>query len=330
MKAVSVSKDEAESVRQNLLKKCALDRTRKLVKNGCFIEIPVMDSFSEEGFDLIEQKIPGFYVPRKTLGDFLDIALPEKEMLPSGWHILGDIIIVTVRKELDKRKKDIGKALLDLYPGCRTVLLDRGIIGQTRLPIREIIAGSGTETIHIENKCKFKIDAMKLMYSKGNLAERKRMSRSGKGEIVVDMFAGIGYFSIPMAVHSKPMKIIAIEINPESINYLRENIRLNKVENIIEPVAGDCSVVTPVGMADRVIMGYLDGYEYLEHGIRALKPGGILHYHEAVPEAVEKRPIERIFETAGQHGREAEIIGSRRIKKYAPGVWHLVVDARIR
>jgi tRNA wybutosine-synthesizing protein 2 len=144
------------------------------------------------------------------------------------------------------------------------------------------------------------------------------------------MFAGIGYFSIPMAVHSKPKKIMAIEINPESLNYLNENIRLNKVENIIEPVAGDCSIVTPCGIADRVIMGYLDGHEYLEHGIRALIPGGILHYHEAVPEAVEERPADRIVEAARQQGREVEIIASRRIKKYAPGVWHVVVDARVK
>ena len=83
------------------------------------------------------------------------------------------------------------------------------------------------------------------------------MSKLGKGEIVVDMFAGIGYFSIPMAVHSKPEKIVSIEINPESFNYLKENLRLNRVEDIISPVLGDCSTAAPEGIADRVIMGYM-------------------------------------------------------------------------
>ena len=163
----------------------------------------------------------------------------------------------------------------------------------------------------------------------GNLEERKRMSGYGRDEVVVDMFAGIGYFSIPMASYSKPRKIISIEINPVSFHYLKENIKLNKVEKIIEPVLGNCAHVTPHGLAHRVIMGYLDGQEHLSCGINALLPGGMLHYHEAVPEAIERRPVDRVMESAAELGRKAQIIEMRRIKKYSPGVWHVVVDARI-
>lgn len=327
MKAVRVKEEEAENVRQKLLSDGILDKTRKLVKRNGFIEIPVTDS--RGGIGLVEQETPEFYIPKKTLGSILDIPLHEKELLPSGWQLLGDVIIITLREELETRKNDIAKALLSMYPGCRTVLLDRGISGQMRQPMREMIAGDNTETIHRENGCLFKLDAMQIMYSQGNLAERKRMSKLGNGEIVVDMFAGIGYFSIPMAVHSKPLKIISIEINPVSAGFLRENIRLNRVEKIIEPCEGDCALVTPRGIADRVIMGYLDAHQYLEHGIRALVHDGIIHYHEAVPEAVEQRPVIRIVETAGKLGRKVEIIEARKVKKYSPGVWHVVVDARV-
>lgn len=327
MKAIRVSVEDAETVRQKLLSEGAIDKTRRLVKRGGFIEIPVTDIAVE--FPLIEQEKPEFYILKKTLGSILDIPEKERKLLPSGWQLLGDVIIVTLHEELEARKFDVAEALLSMYPGCRTVLLDRGISGRMRQPMREIIAGDKTETIHRENGCLFKIDAMRIMYSQGNLAERKRMSRLGKGEVVVDMFAGIGYFSIPMAVHSKPLKIYAIEINPVSIGYLRENIRLNRVENIIEPVEGDCALVTPQGRADRVIMGYFDAHPYLEKGISALVHGGILHYHEAVPEAVEERPVNRIIESAGKLGRKVEIIEARRIKKYAPGVWHVVVDTKI-
>lgn len=327
MKAVRVREEDAETVRKELISKGAVDKTRKLVKRNGFIEIPVTDLAVE--FPVIEQEEPEFYIPEKTLGSILDIPENEKKLLPSGWQLLGDVIIITLREELETRKNDIAEALLSMYPGCRTVLLDRGISGKMRQPEREIIAGERTETIHRENGCQFRLDAMRIMYSQGNLAERKRMSRLGKGEVVVDMFAGIGYFSIPMAVHSKPEKIIAIEINPVSSGYLKENIRLNRVEDIIEPVEGDCALVTPRGIADRVIMGYLDAHQYLQHGIRALKPGGMLHFHEAVPEAVEQRPVERIIEAAGKLGRKVEMIEARRIKKYSPGVWHVVVDAKI-
>ena len=135
------------------------------------------------------------------------------------------------------------------------------------------------------------------MYSKGNLAERKRMSKLGQGEIVVDMFAGIGYFSIPMAVHARPEKFFSIEINPESFAYLKENIRLNHVEGIITPILGDCSQAAPEGEADRVIMGYVGTtHHYLEPAMKALKKsGGILHYRETVPENLARtRPEERI------------------------------------
>ncbi len=327
MKAVRVREKEAETVRKELLSEGVLDKTRKLVKKNGFIEIPVTDFCGR--LALVEQEKPEFYIPKKTLASILDITGYEKKLLPSGWQIVGDVIIITLNEELELRKKDIANALLSMYPGCSTVLLDRGISGRMRKPQREIIAGDKTETIHRENGCLFRLDAMQIMYSQGNLAERNRMSALGKDEVVVDMFAGIGYFSIPMAVHSKPAKIFAIEINPVSSGYLRENIRLNRVENIIEPVEGDCALVAPGGIADRVIMGYLDAYPYLEHGIRALKPGGIMHYHEAVPEAVEHRPVGRIVEVAGDAWRKAEIIEVRRIKKYSPGVWHVVVDARI-
>lgn len=329
MKAVLANKDEAETVRKKLLLKSALDKTRKLVAKGGLIEIPVSEGFSGGGFTLIEQEKPEFYSPKKNLGDILDIPDSEKKLLPRGWQVLGDIILVLLPDELECRKKEIGDALLSFYPRCRTVLLERGIKGRMREPEREIIAGEKTETIHRENGCSFKIDAMKLMYSKGNLAERKRMGKIGRDETVVDMFAGIGYFSIPMAVHSKPGKIFAIEINPVSFGYLKENIKLNNVEDLVEPIVGDCSVVTPAGIADRVIMGYLDAGEYLEYGIRALLPGGIIHYHEAVPAAIMQRPLERIIEAAGKQGRNVEMIKIHRIKKYAPGVWHVVVDARV-
>ncbi len=329
MKAVLIDREKAETVRRKLLFEGSLDKTRKLVKKEGFVEVPVNESFIDKGLPFIEQEKPEFYIHRKTLVDYLDIPDSEKELLPAGWQILGDIIIVSLRKGLENRKTEIGKALLSLYPRCRTVLLERGINGRMRLPEREIIAGETTETIHKENGCLFKIDAMRLMFSRGNLTEKKRMSKLGKGETVVDMFAGIGYFSIPMAVHSKPMKIFAVEINPVAFDYLKENIKLNKVEGIIVPLAGDSAVATPCGMAHRVIMGYLDAYQYLEQGIRALLPGGIIHYHEAVPEDIENRPVERLIEAAGKQGRKLEIIWVRRIKKYSPGVWHVVVDAQV-
>lgn len=339
-RAIRIPPEKGEEIRKKAIAGEFLDTTRKIrklqIKEVTFLEIPVTEDAGEtvEGFPVIEQEEPEFLNPPSSLKKYLKFSFsePELSLIPSGWHVLGDIIIVSIPDALDEKKLLIAEALLSMYPKCKSVVRDFGIEGQFRHPKRELLLGIGTETIHKEHDCLFKQDVTKVMYSKGNLEERKRMSKLGKGENVVDMFAGIGYFSIPMAVHAKPEKITSIEINPDSFAYLKENIRLNRVEDIITPILGDCSQAAPEGEADRVIMGYVrTTHHYLEPAIRALKnSGGILHYHETVPENLAKtRPEERIKKAAGALGKKVEVLETRRIKKYSPGVLHVVVDARI-
>ena len=140
-----------------------------------------------------------------------------------------------IHPALDGFKHRIGQALLAFYPRCRAVFRDFGIEGPLREPVRETIAGDKTQTVHRENGVLFKLDALKMMFSPGNLRERMRMSLLGKGETVVDMFAGIGYFlfpwrSIPGRVRSWPLSSI-----PMAHHYLCQNIQRNHVEEIVEP-----------------------------------------------------------------------------------------------
>ncbi len=240
--------------------------------------------------------------------------------------VIGDILVI--KGDIENPEK------LLKTPGVKRIVKLGRISGLKREPDVEVIIGDGTETIHRENKCSFKLDVSRVMWSKGNTTERKRMSTIAKqGETIVDMFAGIGYFSIPMAVHSKPSKIYSIEINPISYGYLCENVHLNKVEDILEPILGDCREIAPRGMADRVLMGYIGNTnEYLDVAMDVLKEGGIIHYHESVPDKLKFiRPVERINEAAMAADREmVEIINKRIIKPYSPGVYHVVVDAKIK
>jgi tRNA wybutosine-synthesizing protein 2 len=240
--------------------------------------------------------------------------------------VIGDILVI--KGDIENPEK-----LLET-PGVKRIVKLGRISGLKREPDVEVIIGDGTETIHRENKCSFKLDVSRIMWSKGNTTERKRMSTIAKqGETIVDMFAGIGYFSIPMAVHSKPSKIYSIEINPISYGYLCENVHLNKVEDILEPILGDCREIAPRSMADRVLMGYIGNTnEYLDVAMDVLKEGGIIHYHESVPDKLKFiRPVERINEAAMAADREmVEIVNKRIIKPYSPGVYHVVVDAKIK
>lgn len=203
------------------------------------------------------------------------------------------------------------------------------IQGTKREPVYRLLYGNETETINKENGCLFKLDLAKVMWSKGNNNERLRIAKLVEdGEVVLDMFAGIGYFSIPVAVHSNAKEVIAIEINPNSYGFLCDNIKLNKVDNVT-PVLGDCMIETPKHKADRIVMGYVKTtHHYLKVAIDSLNEGGILHYHETVPEKLmETRPIERIVSQAGN--RDVELLKINKIKKYAPGVEHVVIDVRI-
>ncbi len=336
-KAIRVSLKNAEFVRKMLLECELIDRSRKIqvkeINNERILELPVRGDV--EGSITIEQDEPEHYCQKISLKDRLDGELKEHELqlLPSGWQIIGNIIIVNIPGKIWDKKHLIAACLLDMYPNCKTVIQDHGIKGQYRIPDREIIAGSCTETVHKENGCLFKMDVTKVMFSKGNMAERTLMSAYGDDETIVDMFAGIGYFTIPIATHANPEKIIAIEMNPIAHEYPLENIKLNHAENIVESRYGDCMDVTPEGIADRVIMGYVGTtHNYLKPAINAVKSeGGTLHYHETVPEdLMYERPFERIENAAREIGRCAEILEMRKIKKYSPGVWHVVVDAAIK
>ena len=236
---------------------------------------------------------------------------------------IGDILI------LDKNYSENNLKELSEIHNVKTIMKIDHIQGTKREPVYKILHGSQTETVHKENGCLFKLDLAKVMWSKGNNNERLRIAKLvGDGETVIDMFAGIGYFTIPIGVHSNASRVTAIEINPNSYHFLCENIELNKLNNIT-PVLGDCISETPKYKADRIIMGYVKTtHHYLKTAISSLNEGGILHYHETVPEKLMKtRPLERIISQA--NGREVELLKINKIKKYAPGVEHVVIDVRI-
>jgi len=329
--AVIAKKKDAESALNRVISLGVFDKSRKVIKRESHVEIPVIRSVS--GCDLVMQGDPAFYKKKPDLVNALQGKVPEGyiHLIPRGWFILGEVIVVKIHPALAAYEHHIGQALLDIYPRCCTVLADEGIFGPFREPVRRVIAGNKTQTVHKENKVIYNLDASLVMFSPGNLKERIRMSHFGKGEYIVDMFAGIGYFTLPMAVHSRPKKIMAIELNPNAYHYLCQNIRQNHVEEIVSPILGDCAKVTPQAVADRVVMGMVQVTDqYLQKGISALRPGGILHYHQTIAASMYPvAAIRDVTQAAAALGCRAEILNYVLVKKYSPGVVHAVIDARI-
>jgi tRNA wybutosine-synthesizing protein 2 len=197
------------------------------------------------------------------------------------------------------------------------------------------VAGDGdTETIHTEHGTRYAMDLSRVMFAPGNKAERARMGdRAEAGERVLDMFAGIGYFTLPMA--RAGARVTAVEKNSVAFQYLSENARLNDVEDRVSLVLGDCREAVPIRVAageryDRAVMGYYDAHEYLEPALAALEAGGTLHMHEATPEALLwERPVERLESAVQSADRTVRAIDRRRIKSHSEGVAHVVLDAVI-
>ncbi len=265
-----------------------------------------------------------------------ELTQEQLKFLPSGYQKIGDIVIVNINPEIAEFENEIGKIILKKIPNTRTVCSRTGsVFGEERLPQIEVITGDeNTETIHRENGCLYKLDVSKIMFSKGNLKERHRLQQLIKpNEIIVDLFSGIGYFSISIAKFAKPSKIYAIDINPDAILYLNENIHLNKVEGNIEAILGDCrEVVRKLGkIADRVIMGYLPNTsKYLDSAFVVLKEKGIIHYHDVFKEEdLWDKPTEILKKSAEKNGYILEeIIDKRIVKSYAPKVFHIVIDGK--
>jgi tRNA wybutosine-synthesizing protein 2 len=150
------------------------------------------------------------------------------------------------------------------------------------------------------------------------------------GEIVADMFAGIGYFTLPMAFHSRPKKVMAYEVNPLAHKYLKINIKLNGVGKVVEPFLSDC-LAAEESIADRVVMGYVGTtHQYLQKAIRILDGKGIIHYHETCPEKLlPARPLGRLKNVAKKENKKIKILNMKRIKSFAPGIEHVVFDVKV-
>jgi len=249
--------------------------------------------------------------------------------VPRKYERVGDVLVLRLPPELGGRRRAIAAAYAAVLR-AKTVVHDRGVRGPWRRPDVEVLFGGDTETVHEEDGIRYALDVARTMFSSGNQPERMRMGRIVRpGETVVDLFAGIGYFAVPMAVRGRAARVVACEVNPDAFRYLEENVRRNRAW-AVEPRLGDCRQTAPEGVADRIVMGYLDGESYLDVAMRAAKDACVLHYHESTPaEEVPEGPWSRVRDAAAAAGFRAERLAVYRVKSYAPRIRHVVLDAEL-
>lgn len=339
MLGLRVPAEIGEKTKRRLLEAALLDKSHRISPDNGMLVFPLLrepeGTIVEElngeliAFEAVKRnytKERPFDRIKRELEHLPDSVL---ERIPGHWERYGHLLTLHLPEELRPYFKEIAGAYADVL-GCDTVILDRGgIAGEYREPVAEVIYGSRTETTHIENGIRYTFDAARIMFSSGNVDERVRMGGLDcKGERVVDMFAGIGYFSLPIAKYTGAERVISIEKNPVAYRYLLKNMEQNGLNNITA-YRMDNRDFKEEGIADRIIMGYIGTtHHFLDKALSILKERGVIHYHETCPESLLlERPIKRLKEAGERNGRRIGKTSMRRIKSYAPGVYHVVVDA---
>jgi tRNA (guanine37-N1)-methyltransferase len=260
-----------------------------------------------------------------------------KEMARIIWSrldIVGDIAIIKKPFNVDlEALRPLAEALVERIPYVKSVWAAAGPVeGEFRTRKLVHLAGEHrSETVYKEHGCTFKVDICKVFITPRLSFEHLRVAKLVKpGETVVNMYAGVGTFSIIIAKHGSPRKVYSIDINPDAYRLMVENVALNGVEDVVVPILGDAAeVVTkpPIaGSADRVLMPLPElALKHLPSALKALRDRGTLHIylHVFVPRGSDPREeavkaVRREFEELGvrsynlTHARVVRSVGPRR------------------
>jgi tRNA (guanine37-N1)-methyltransferase len=353
MPLLRVERTAGERVRQLLKQLSLIDREQTITSNERFVDFPLVrepnprewslirDLASDAAFETVERRhVKGRKRPHSVIEVLRDNIAPSLlKRVKHSFDVIGDIAVIEAPEELASLKESIAKAIIAVHKDVKTVLCKSGAVdGKFRVRGYELVLGDEkTETMHVEHGCRFMLDVAKVYFSPRLATEHLRVASQIKGsEVVVDMFAGIGPFSILIA-KKKGALVYSIDANPDAIKYLKKNCVLNKVDHLVHPMLGDARELTMKnlkGVADRIIMNLpSESLEFVDAACLTLKPkGGVIHSYQfqSAPDPLEKA-VEALRAKIESANRELYHISEARfVKSVAPHEWQVVVDAAVR
>jgi tRNA (guanine37-N1)-methyltransferase len=279
--------------------------------------------------------------PPQTLVQALEGKLPPKLLtaLPQAFDIVGDIVVIDIPPELKAHEAAIGDAILQTHRSVKTVLAKAGdISGTFRIRDYAVIAGEPrTATVHREFGCRFQVDLARAYFSPRLSHEHMRVAEQvGVGEVVADLFAGVGPFSVLIAKKQPSAKVYAVDLNPEAVELLKINVRQNRVDNSVYPIEADARKIAQTklhAIADRAIMNLPEtAIEFVDAACNAIKPeGGLVHFYGFIrqPDTVENLQA-RFTAAVEKSGRKVEaFLYAKSIRETAPFESQWALDARI-
>jgi tRNA (guanine37-N1)-methyltransferase len=327
---IRVPKKEGEFVRADLLSKGILDVRRKIGSEGQFLIIPILtDGYGS--YESVEAELESIEQTPTDYKDVLDIPDDVKDELPTSFDVIGDVAIIKLPDPLLQYKHQIGKAMMSVSPSIRTVMMDSGVKGDLRIRELEQIAGEGgSETMHKEFGVRMITDPSKVYFNPRLATERSRVASLVKdGETIIDMFAGVAPFGLVICKRARPEVVYSIDLNPDAESFVRRNMEMNRVENIV-PITGDASeAIKELPDADRVIMNLPQiADEFLTDALPKTKINGTIHMHKIIERSELNSFIEKMKENAAMGGFKISVDGSSELKTYSPTMSVYVFDIR--
>jgi len=246
----------------------------------------------------------------------------------SGFDVIGDIAVIKIPDTLLPKKNLIAETLLKNVKTIKCIFRQASpVSGDYRLMDLEHLAGENrTFTQYKESGCRFYVDISKTYFSPRLSAERLRIANLvGENEAIVNMFAGIGTFSIIIAKKRKTTINYAIDLNPEAYEMILKNAFTNKVDDRVIAFLGDAARIIDhklLSCADRVLMPYPERtLEYFPSAVKALKEnGGIIHIYlhvkskpidETIQEALSTLTLPYNFKISSIQGKVVRDVGPR-------------------
>ncbi|WP_336325772.1 class I SAM-dependent methyltransferase [Halovenus sp. HT40] len=319
---VRVPREDGEATRQALAESELIDQRREIVHEDGQLYIPVSDPDAvPEEYAIVDYDAP----QRET-----QTTPDELVEFTASYERLGEVVIID--EDDPDRARALADAIVESDLPVKTVLNRASKIqGEQRIRDWDVLFGEETEAVHREYGCEFALDLAAVYFSPRLATERHRVTEQVEtGEQVIDMFAGVGPFAIPMA--KRGADVVGVDINETAIEYLRENAQRNNVDERVTAIHGDVRELTAEyeGWADRLVMNLPhSANEFVETAVALAGEHCVVHYYDIQHEDDLFGPGERAIREAAGPEYDVTVQNRHTVRSYAPHEYNIVLDVEL-
>ncbi|XP_059144933.1 tRNA wybutosine-synthesizing protein 2 homolog [Physella acuta] len=237
---------------------------------------------------MVKQNTPAAHLMKKISELMEKYRMSEKlkDEVPHKWERHGNLVILPSTAFISNEWKVLGELLWEVVAKCLKCrrLARQSPVADNGFRSSQVVMLLGEDGVvtHVDNGISYVYDVTKCMFSAGNITEKLRIAKLDcVGETIVDLYAGIGYFTLPYLIHAKADHVFACEWNPDAVSALRNNLKVNGVFEKCTVIEGDNRKLQLRDLADRVNLGLIpSSEESWPMAVQVLKPtGGVLHIH---------------------------------------------------